>query len=588
MSTNNEILSQRYHNYNYAPGVATYGIDGKTGEVGNDGNNIYYTDYTIKPDNESSRDLEELLEKITSGYMPIKNVNIPINRPYKAGDLENGDLFFDRDGIIYRLINKDFDKKQSINEATYTKYFKIVGQINIYEDQNFFDFSPNRLILNSKYTGYDIINTPGIDTSTIKRHIDTNSTVNIISSVVDENDNIEMVRMQSIDDVDIEDGQMTLYYKTTDNAYFIESNKPMVINGDLKVLSNNNLSNEFDDYSTVLTSNDTITYFKYLCDKLKYSIIYDDQTNRYSLAIYQEDKGRNILEYLINRNKTVFGKIYTAQNDQILVKLNDIIYDGNIIPNLLVSDNYEPERNITEYATSVQVNRFSMHDFVQVDENNVHYEESINYKNKSRSLDVSLNVTIQDDTLAAGHNAEYYEEQLLGTVLGVKVSYIKNESMYDINDNGAIEPSSEDKIRTSDIFANNGRYKFTFNTHNIKFIEGKKSIKINILPLVKYSAGGPISYNIDLEDNIDGIYTLCFTICRTTTNLGIHDIMIDRNVPCTYESEYAPHIEILIPTNVDSIQKFALMHNTEVFIPYYSDIPYALDYQDNGKMTISE
>lgn len=586
MSTNNEILSQRYHNYNYAPGVATYGIDGKTGEVGNDGNNIYYTDYTIKPDNESSRDLEELLEKITSGYMPIKNVNIPINRPYKAGDLENGDLFFDRDGIIYRLINKDFDKKQSINEATYTKYFKIVGQINIYEDQNFFDFSPNRLILNSKYTGYDIINTPGIDTSTIKRHIDTNSTVNIISSVVDENDNIEMVRMQSIDDVDIEDGQMTLYYKTTDNAYFIESNKPMVINGDLKVLSNNNLSNEFDDYSTVLTSDDTITYFKYLCDKLKYSIIYDDQTNRYSLAIYQEDKGKNILEYLINRNKTVFGKIYTAQNDQILVKLNDIIYDGNVIPN---PDNYEPEKDITKRNTSIGKNSFSMYDFVQVD--NVYCEESVNTKNKSRSLDVSLNVTIQDNIMAGSHNAEYYEQQLLSEVLGVKVSYIKNASMYDINDNGEIIGSNED-IRTSDIFAEDGRYKFTFNTHNIKLIDGKKSIKINILPLVKYSTGGPISYNIDLrddnielDDTIDGIYTLCFTISRTETNLGIHDIMIDRNVPCIYKSEYAPHIEILIPTNVDSIQKFALMHNTEVFIRYYSDIPYALDYQDNGKIS---
>ena len=61
---------------------------------------------------------------------------------------------------------------------------------------------------------------------------------------------------------------MVVYYKTSDNTYYIESNKPVVINSDLKIDSSNNVNNEYDNYSTVLSSNDTITYFKYLCDKL--------------------------------------------------------------------------------------------------------------------------------------------------------------------------------------------------------------------------------------------------------------------------------------------------------------------------------
>ena len=44
---NEEILSQKFNNYDYAPGIATYGIDGKTGDTGYDGNIIYYTDYDI-------------------------------------------------------------------------------------------------------------------------------------------------------------------------------------------------------------------------------------------------------------------------------------------------------------------------------------------------------------------------------------------------------------------------------------------------------------------------------------------------------------------------------------------------------------
>jgi len=85
-----------------------------------------------------------------------------------------------------------------------------------------------------------------------------------------------MIRMQCVDNVDIEDGQLTLTYKTTDNAFYVDSNKPVVINGDLKVNADNNVDKEYDNFSTVLTSDDTVTYFKYLCDKLKYSIIYDD------------------------------------------------------------------------------------------------------------------------------------------------------------------------------------------------------------------------------------------------------------------------------------------------------------------------
>ena len=69
MSTSKEqILSQKYNNYDYAPGIATYGIDGKTGQTGEDGNNIYFTDYDII---NSTSDLNEMLSKIMSNILPL-------------------------------------------------------------------------------------------------------------------------------------------------------------------------------------------------------------------------------------------------------------------------------------------------------------------------------------------------------------------------------------------------------------------------------------------------------------------------------------------------------------------------------------
>ena len=41
-------VSQRFHNDTYAPGIATYGNDGKTGEKGLPGTSMFFTNYFLK------------------------------------------------------------------------------------------------------------------------------------------------------------------------------------------------------------------------------------------------------------------------------------------------------------------------------------------------------------------------------------------------------------------------------------------------------------------------------------------------------------------------------------------------------------
>ena len=96
MPTQDVLISQKFNNYNYAPGIATYGIDGKTGITGNDGNNIYFTDCDLINDYDN-KNLNALVELLRGNYLPVKGSTTIITRPYK-----NDDLFFDQNGIIYK------------------------------------------------------------------------------------------------------------------------------------------------------------------------------------------------------------------------------------------------------------------------------------------------------------------------------------------------------------------------------------------------------------------------------------------------------------------------------------------------------
>ena len=163
MSTNNEeILSQKFNNYDYAPGIATYGIDGKTGETGVDGNIIYYTDYDITGAlGDDIYNLQALMQKININKVPISSSDIDTERPYKIGD-----FFIDRNGIIYKLI----DIKSGTN-YNWTEYFEICGKVNITDDWKCFEFpgNNNRLVLNPRYAGYDIIS--GVNPSDVSNYI---------------------------------------------------------------------------------------------------------------------------------------------------------------------------------------------------------------------------------------------------------------------------------------------------------------------------------------------------------------------------------------------------------------------------------
>lgn len=525
------LLSQKFNNYNYAPGIATYGADGKTGIAGYDGNNIYFTDCDLVNDVDN-RNLNELAELLRGNYLPVKGSTTAISRSYK-----NDDLFFDQNGIIYKLKNID-ELIGTVNKDTYGKYFSIAGKISV-SDSSYFDNVDGRIILNSSnFGGFDVITSSDLSTN-----IDSNAVVNIISNNIDENDNIELIKMQSIDDVDIEDGNLDIYYKTTDNAYYLDSNMPIVINSNVKI--NDSVDNiDYDNYSSILTSNDPITYFKHICDKLRYNVLYDSDENRYKLVIYQEDGRSDDLEYLVNRNETVYGKVYTDSNEQILVRLSDII------------------------SSSIDSSKYYEHgDFKYLD---VTAEAPI-IKNSIRTHGVVENNTVVIDISTSDMNVKLNNDQH-AVDISINTTYPNTIGKF----NNIIIES-----------ANNISQQFVINNEEYKeyngIIYGNSTIAINIcpneyeldssitrFPFVTY----PINIQLEPDNTLNTTINYIYFEAKTTSQVNPYTSLLSiRNIGISnylynYNSANRPCIQIYLPDSVDSIQKFALLHNTEIFINY--------------------
>lgn len=594
MSTaHNEIISQKFNNYNYAPGIATYGIDGRTGESGNNGNNVFFTDCDIIT---TTEDLDILIGLIKNNKMPLKNTDITLIRKY-----QNGDIFFNRNGVVFKLI--DIDKIiQDVKAASYAEFFEVCGKIDLdkivdNQGRNIFNFSDQgRMVLNSSYyNGFDII--VGLTNNNV--NVNEDAAVNIISNNVNQNDNIELVNMQCIDETDINDGKLSLYYKTTENAFHLDSEQPIIINGDLKLNNSNNTANEYDDYSTVLTSDDTITYFKHICDKLEYSIIYNNSSDgsenegQYKLVIYSteetEDEQRKTLEYIANRNETVFGKIYTQNNQEALVNLNyaELDVSGNL-------PYYERYNGIYNYSgIDISINNSSDCSVWWYKNDTQAQIKKIN----NSSINVSCNIDVSNYSIDASIyfndvSIQYLDEEFHVNEVNIKTSLnllpnieieqiTKNENLYIIKYSADSPTYSDSSLYATGItslnqqYTNTGICKFIFNPQN--FNQNNKLINVKFyMPLYvstidyrQYIASLSIDLNnITLDDS--KLYTLYFVINKSVDGVQVNHIKIFDN----YNMDENPSsigklcIYADLPNEIDSIMKFSLLHNTEVFLRY--------------------
>jgi len=313
-------ISQKMHNYEYAPGIATYGGKGLSGDDGLNGNNIFYTNLSFVDDSE----FKALARQIINNYMPLKNSTTTL----KGRVYQDGDYFFTVDGTIYKLSSLELLRNDRDNIGTYDKYFKIVGRLSIDDASRYVDVigDDNRLELNNRYTGFDV-NVAANGNPNI------NTAINILSDNIDNDNNINLVQMVAVDNAVNVNSECLVYYNTADDAFHVNTgNAPLIVDGDVKI-NNDDITNDIDGYSTVMTSNDTLMSWKDISEHMKYdtSNYVDPSTNanRVALKLYVDftnDKYGAEQKFNIISNE-LFFKVY-LDNVSYCHKLTDMTKTG--------------------------------------------------------------------------------------------------------------------------------------------------------------------------------------------------------------------------------------------------------------------
>jgi hypothetical protein len=260
-----KIGTEVFSNSEYAPGIALYGIDGTNGTSGKNGSSLFICSYAINT--------ETGITNFGDAILQNKSMNTgsgsEISRLYI-----NNDCFLFSDGTIWKLTDIDTLKtmaasSQFTSEDSIKKCMEQVGSIKntVSKDDYSSTTKGNRLVLDTNnYKGF-FINIADLSADGIK---DTNAPMVIASNETDDDDKIQFIDIKSIVSGS-DDSEFKIYYDNSNSAFHIYSSKPIIIESDLQVSDQSDVD-DFDEYSKVLTSENSITSFNSISEYITYSV----------------------------------------------------------------------------------------------------------------------------------------------------------------------------------------------------------------------------------------------------------------------------------------------------------------------------
>ena len=348
-------ISQRFHNDTYAPGIATYGIQGKDGEQGTPGTSLFFSEYSLPGE------YPDFIKKITSRMLPVKNEQIQLKRKFV-----NGDQFVDPDGKVYLLMDIN-QLIRDINNGTdqwSNEKLKYIGKFNSTNNSYIFSDTNNSGTLRAhKFIISDDSKTATGNGLLTVSHInkDTDNDINFI--------NLESLYSGQ------HDMNLDIKFSKKYNGFMISSKYPVYLNANVYTKFNNT-NNTNNDYSPVYTTADNkskpitdyIASVKDLSCKLdasiysytkkdtsiiyygvvyKISFVADDNesdTNQWNDFVSTYDNGNTVIHFQ-NKDHSDFIKVmpsirdYNFRQDYDYVKLNDLINKVQYtdLPNVAIS-----------------------------------------------------------------------------------------------------------------------------------------------------------------------------------------------------------------------------------------------------------
>ena len=347
-------ISQRFHNDTYAPGIATYGIQGKDGEQGTPGTSLFFSEYSL-PD-----EYLDFASKITSRMLPVKHKEIQLKRKYV-----NGDQFVDPSGQVYLL--KDINQLIiDINNGTNLEQgiLEYIGKFNSIKNSDIFNDNSNSGILRA----HKFIISDDNETT------DVSSLLTVSHTNKGTDNDINFINLESLYSGQ-HDMNLDIKFSKKYNGFMISSKYPVYLNANVytKFNDSNNSNNEYSPvYTTADNKSKPITDYiasvKDLSCKLdasiysytkkdtsiiyygvvyKISFIADDNesdTNQWNDFVSTYDNGNTVIHFQ-NKDHSDFIKVmpsirdYNFRQDYDYVKLNDLINKVQYtdLPNVAIS-----------------------------------------------------------------------------------------------------------------------------------------------------------------------------------------------------------------------------------------------------------
>lgn len=349
-------ISQRFHNDTYAPGIATYGIQGKDGEQGTPGTSLFFSEYSLPGE------YLDFVRKITSRMLPVKNQQIQLKRKFV-----NGDQFVDPDGKVYLLMDINQlirDINNGTNQTWSNEKLKYIGKFNSTNNSDIFSDTNNSGTLRAhKFIISD-------DSKTA-----TGSGLLTVSHINKDTDNdINFINLESLYSGQ-HDMNLDIKFSKKYNGFMISSKYPVYLNANVYTKFNNT-NNTNNDYSPVYTTADNkskpitdyiasvkdlsckldasiYSYTKKNTSIIYYGVVYkisfvtddnESDTNQWNDFVSTYDNGNTVIHFQ-NKDHSDFIKVmpsirdYNFRQDYDYVKLNDLINKVQYtdLPNVAIS-----------------------------------------------------------------------------------------------------------------------------------------------------------------------------------------------------------------------------------------------------------
>lgn len=258
-------------NYKYAPGIATYGAEGKQGTTGINGKSCFFCTYNISVPEE----LTAVNKKIQNNELLSEYKSVTLIRPYQEKD-----IIVDYTGTVYKVSILDPSSGLLGIDPEEDK----IGEFVKDTDKDFFNLTEEGRLYNQKGNGVDFIKTNADDPTTVME--DSDYVQRIYSDIPDTESRYNL--LSYIVQTESDKHNLNIFFNKNDQAFHIECSDKIVVDCPIFAVEPQEVYEDIDGYSQVTGNETNISYLYNLYKKFYYLFPNNENMYLYIPEEYEE------------------------------------------------------------------------------------------------------------------------------------------------------------------------------------------------------------------------------------------------------------------------------------------------------------